>query len=186
MSVGLRALCQVDHDSSFVNEAHRRRRRGLHREPGAHCARLLCFLIRGRGKKKSPAWTAWVNRGILSCMGRPATHVYEVSAPDGDVLGLVRAPSAGQALRRINELCGVPCTVVGRRVFFAEQHRRDCAGRWQVRSVRLSVKVPNLMTRSYVPKGPTAVFIAHAPHCPALRARSQSSCDHHIHPPIPG
>ena len=119
-------------------------------------------------------------------MGRPATHVYEVSAPNGDVLGLVRAPSAGRALRRINELCGVPCTVVGRRVFFAEQHRRDCAGRWQVRSVRLSVKVPNLMTRSYVPKGPTAVFIAHAPHCPALRARSQSSCDHHIHPPILG
>jgi hypothetical protein len=127
-----------------------------------------------------------VNRGILSCMGRPATHVYEVSAPNGDVLGLVRAPSAGRALRRINELCGVPCTVLGRQVFFAEQHRRDCAGRWQVRSVRLSVKVPNLMTRSYVPKGPTAVFIAHAPHCPALRARSQSSCDHHIHPLISG
>ena len=99
-------------------------------------------------------------------MGRPATHVYEVSAPDGEVLGLVRAPSAGRALRRINELCGVPCTVLGRRVFFAEQHRRDCAGRWQVRSVRLSVKVPNLMTRSYVPKGPTAVFIAHAPRLP--------------------
>jgi len=136
--------------------------------------------------KKSAAWTAWVNRGILSCMGRPATHVYEVSAPNGDVLGLVRAPSAGRALRRINELCGVPCTVVGRRVFFAEQHRHDCAGRWQVRSVRLSVKVPNLMTRSYVPKGPTTVFIAHAPHCPALRARSQSSCDHHIYPPTPG
>jgi hypothetical protein len=182
---GLRAMSQVDHDSSFVNEAHPRRRRGLHREPGADCARLLCFLIRGSGKKVS-SLDGMVNRGILSCMGRPATHVYEVSAPNGDVLGLVRAPSAGRALRRINELCGVPCTVLGRQVFFAEQHRRDCAGRWQVRSVRLSVKAPNLMTRSYVPKGPTAVFIAHAPHCPALRARSQSSCDHHIHPPISG
>ena len=119
-------------------------------------------------------------------MGRPATHVYEVSAPDGEVLGLVRAPSAGRALRRINALCGVPCTVLGRRVFFGEQHRRDCAGRWQVRSVRLSVKVPNLLTRNYVPDGPTAVFIAHAPRCPALRARSRSSCNRHIHPPISG
>ena len=34
-------------------------------------------------------------------MERPATHDYEVSAPDGEVLGLVRAPSAGRALRRI-------------------------------------------------------------------------------------
>lgn len=34
-------------------------------------------------------------------------NVYEVSAPDGEILGLVRARSAGQALRRINELCGV-------------------------------------------------------------------------------
>ena len=146
----------------------------------------LSALVLSDPRESSPAWTAWVNRGILSCMGRPATHVYEVSAPDGEVLGLVRAPSAGRALCRMNELCGVPCTVLGRRVFFAEQHQRDCAGRWQVRSVRLSVKVPNLMTRSYVPKGPTAEFIAHAPHCPALRARSQSSCDHHIHPPILG
>ena len=119
-------------------------------------------------------------------MESPATHVYEVSAPDGEVLGLVRAPSAGRALRRINELCGVPCTVVGRRVFFAEQHRRDCAGRWQVRSVRLTVKTPDLMTRNYVPEGPAAEFIAQAPRCPALRARSRSSCDRHIHPPISG
>ena len=52
-SGGLRTLCQVDHASSFVNEVHRKGRRGLHREPGAHCARLLCFLIRGRGKKVS-------------------------------------------------------------------------------------------------------------------------------------
>jgi hypothetical protein len=93
-------------------------------------------------------------------MGRQTTHVYEVSAPDGEILGLVRASSAGQALRRINELCGVPCTVLGRQVFFAEQHRRDCAGRWQVRLVRLSVKAANLMTRSYVANGPTAVFVA--------------------------
>ena len=155
---------------------------------GSRARTVLALVLSGprERQKKSPAWTAGVNRGILSCMGRPATLVYEVSTPNGDVLGLVRAPSAGRALRRINELCGVPCTVVGRRVFFAEQHRRDCAGRWQVRSVRLSVKVPNLMTRSYVPKGPTAVFIAQAPHCPALRARSQSSCDDHIHPPISG
>jgi hypothetical protein len=119
-------------------------------------------------------------------MGRPTTHVYEVSGPDGEVLGLVRAPSAGRALRRINELCGVPCTVLGRRVFFAEQHRRDCAGRWQVRSVRLSVKAPNLMTRNYVPEGPAAVFIAYAPRCPALRARSRSPSDLHHQPPLPG
>jgi hypothetical protein len=93
-------------------------------------------------------------------MSRPATHVYEVLAPDGEVLGLVRAASAGQALRRINELCGVPCTVLGRRVFFAEEHRQDCAGRWQVRLVRLSVKAANLLTRNYVAEGPTAVFEA--------------------------
>ena len=89
-------------------------------------------------------------------MGRATTHVYEVSAPNGEILGLVRAASAGQALRRINELCGVPCTVLGRRVFFAEQYRRDCAGRWLVRIVRLSVKAANLMTRNYVAEGPTA------------------------------
>ena len=47
-------------------------------------------------------------------------NVYEVSAPGGEILGLVRARSPGQALRRINELCGVPCAVLGRRVFFAE------------------------------------------------------------------
>jgi hypothetical protein len=115
-------------------------------------------------------------------MGKPATHVYEVSAPDGEVLGLVRAPSTGQALRRINELCGVPCTVLGRRVFFTEQHQRDCAGRWQVRSVRLSVKAANLLTRNYVPDGPTAVFVAHSPRrpnaglLPGLRARARPSC----------
>ena len=123
-------------------------------------------------------------------MGRPTTRVYEVSAPDGEVLGLARASSAGQALRRINELCGVPCTVLGRRVFFAEQHRRACAGRWQVRSVRLSVKAATLLTRNYVPDGPTAVFVA---PLPALNpvfsgspSESESSSDHHIHPPIPG
>ena len=109
-------------------------------------------------------------------MGRSATHVYEVSAPNGEILGLVRAASAGQALRRINELCGVPCTVLGRRVFFAEQYRRDCAGRWLVRIVRLSVKAANLMTRNYVAEGPTAEFVAEppSPHAgarrPALRA----------------
>ena len=145
-------------------------------------ARLLCFLAHeGLG-----VWTASAIRSIFSCMGRLTTHVYEVSGPDGEVLGLVRAPSPERALRRSNELCGVPCTVLGRRVFFDEQHRRDCAGPWQVRSVRLSVKVANLMTRNYVPEGPTAVFIAHAPLCPALRARSRSSCDRHIHPPISG
>jgi hypothetical protein len=93
-------------------------------------------------------------------MKKSTAHVYEVMTPNGESLGLVRAASAGQALRRINELCGVPCTVLGRRVFFAQQHQRDCAGRWQVRSVRLSVKVANLMTRSYVPEGPPAVFVA--------------------------
>src|SRR5918996_3438688 len=120
---------------------------------------------------------------MLRPMGRRTANVYEVSAPDGEVLGLVRASSSARALRRINELCGVPCTVLGRRMFFAEQHRRDCAGRWQVRSVRLSVKEPNLLTRNYVPEGPAAVFIAPAPRCPALRARSRSSCDRNIHPP---
>ena len=99
-------------------------------------------------------------------MGRPTTGVYEVSAPDGEVLGVARASSAGQALRRVNELCGVPCTVLGRRVFFAEQHRRACAGRWQVRSVRLSVKAATLLTRNYVPDGPTAVFVAPSPRRP--------------------
>jgi hypothetical protein len=113
----------------------------------------------------------------LCCMGRPTTHVYEVSGPDGEVLGLVRALSPERALRRINELCGVPCTVLGRRVFFGEQHRRDCAGPWQVRSVRPSVKEPDLLTRNYVPDGPAAVFIAPAPRCPDLQARSRSSCD---------
>ena len=102
-------------------------------------------------------------------MGRAATHVYEVSAPNGEILGLVRAASAGQALRRINELCGVPCTVLGRRVFFAEQFRRDCAGRWLVRIVRLSVKAANLMTRNYVPEGPTAEFVAEPPTPQAAR-----------------
>lgn len=93
-------------------------------------------------------------------MGRRTAHVYEVSAPDGEVLGLVRASSAARALRRINELCGVPCTVLGRHVFFADEHQQDCAGRWQVRTVRLSVKASNLMTRNYVADGPTAVFVA--------------------------
>ena len=125
-------------------------------------------------------------------MGRPTTGVYEVSAPDGEVLGVARASSAGQALRRVNELCGVPCTVLGRRVFFAEQHRHACAGRWQVRSVRLSVKAATLLTRNYVPDGPTAVFVAPSPRrpnpglLPGLRARARTSCDRHIHPPIPG
>jgi hypothetical protein len=122
----------------------------------------------------------------FGCMGRPVTNVYEVSAPDGEVLGLVRASSSARALRRINELCGVPCTVVGRQVFFAEQHRRDCAGRWQVRSVRLSVKAPNLMTRNYVPDGPPAVFVAHPPCRPAGRAHSRSSSDRQSHPPVSG
>jgi hypothetical protein len=119
-------------------------------------------------------------------MGRQATHVYEVSAPDGEVLGLVRAPSAGRALRRINELCGVPCTVLGRRVFFAEPHRRDCAGKWQVRSVRLAGKAANLMTRNYVADGPSAVFVAQPPSRPAGRARPRSSCERHIYPPVSG
>jgi hypothetical protein len=118
-------------------------------------------------------------------MGRATTHVYEVSAPNGEILGLVRAATAGQALRRINELCGVPCTVLGRRVFFAEQFRRDCAGRWLVRIVRLSVKAANLMTRNYVPEGPTAEFVAEPPAPQAgarrgaratCRGRSRSTC----------
>ena len=143
-------------------------------------------------RESSPAWTASAICGIFSCMGRPATNVYEVSAPDGEVLGLARASSAGQALRRVNELCGVPCTVLGRWVFFAEQHRHACAGRWQVRSVRLCVKVANLMTRNYVPVGPTAVFVAQPPQrpapalLPAVRARSRPSCDRHAHPQISG
>jgi hypothetical protein len=93
-------------------------------------------------------------------MGRSTAHVYEVSVPDGEILGLVRVSSAEQALWRINECCGVLCTVLGRRVFFAEQYRRDCAGRWQVRVVRPSVKAANLMTRNYVREGPAAVFVA--------------------------
>jgi hypothetical protein len=128
-------------------------------------------------------------------MGRPTTNVYEVSAPDGEILGLVRASSAARALRRINELCGVPCTVLGRQVFFADEHRPDCAGRWQVRMVRLSVKASNLMTRSYVADGPAAVFVASAAHTrsrrptpPLLaddRARSRQSSPH-VYPPISG
>jgi hypothetical protein len=42
--VRLRALPEIDHDSSFVNEAQRQGRRGLHREPGVVGVRLLCFL----------------------------------------------------------------------------------------------------------------------------------------------
>jgi hypothetical protein len=67
----------------------------LHRGPGVVGARLLRFLI----QEKAPAWTASAVRGILSCIGRPATHVDEVSAPHGESLGLVRAPSAGRAHR---------------------------------------------------------------------------------------
>src|SRR5688572_12994798 len=171
---------------------HREGPRGLestesqaHRAPGSLFSDL-------REQNGPPVWTASANCGIFSCMGRPTTHVYEVSAPDGEVLGLVRAPSAGRALRRINELCGVPCTVLGRRVFFAEHHRRDCAGLWQVRRVRLAVKAANLLTRNYVPDGPTAVFVAPPPRrttpvlLRAVRARSQTSCDRHIDPPISG
>ena len=128
-------------------------------------------------------------------MGRPTTRVYEVSAPGGEVLGLVRASSAARALRRINELCGVPCTVLGRQVFFAEEHRRDCAGPWQVRIVRMSVKAANLMTRNYVADGPAAIFMASAaqarsrrpaPAPPAEnRARSRRSSPD-VYPPISG
>jgi hypothetical protein len=110
-------------------------------------------------------------------MGRRTAHVYEVSAPDGEVLGLVRASSAARALRRINELCGVPCTVLGRQVFFADEHQRDCAGRWQVRTVRLSVKASNLMTRNYVVDGPTAVFVASAAHARSRRTSSARLAD---------
>ena len=129
-------------------------------------------------------------------MGRATTYVYEVSAPNGEILGLVRAASAGQALRRINELCGVPCTVLGRRVFFAEQFRRDCAGRWLVRIVRLSVKAANLMTRNYVAEGPTAEFVAEPPTPPSSsrrpagrasgRSRSRSACVWPERPPLSG
>jgi hypothetical protein len=52
--------------------------------------------------------------------------------------------------------------------------------------VRLAVKAPNLLTRNYVADGPTAVFIAHAPRAPAVRARSRMSRERHIHPPILG
>jgi hypothetical protein len=143
-------------------------------------------------EKFSKGWTAAAICGIFRCMGRPTTKVYEVSAPDGEVLGLARASSAGQALRRVNELCGVPCTVLGRRVFFAEQHRHDCAGRWQVRSVRMAVKAANLLTRNYVADGPTAVFVAAPPRRPApnlspgSRERAGTACDRQIHPPISG
>jgi hypothetical protein len=130
-------------------------------------------------------------------MGRRTAHVYEVSAPDGEVLGLVRASSAARALRRINELCGVPCTVLGRHVFFADEHQRDCAGRWQVRTVRLSVKASNLMTRNYVADGPTAVFVASAAHARNRRTSSprladeragprRSSPAHRVHPSASG
>ena len=129
-------------------------------------------------------------------MGRRTAHVYEVSAPDGEVLGLVRASSAARALRRINELCGVPCTVLGRHVFFADEHQRDCAGRWQVRTVRLSVKASNLMTRNYVADGPTAVFVASAAHTRQRRSSPRlaedragprrSSPAHHALPPASG
>jgi hypothetical protein len=128
-------------------------------------------------------------------MGRPTTHVYEVSAPDGEILGLVRAPSAARALRRINESCGVPCTVLGRQVFFAEEHQRDCAGPWRVRTVRLSVKAANLMTRNYVADGPAAVFVASAAHARSRRptppradenrTRSRRSSPQ-VYPSIPG
>ena len=130
-------------------------------------------------------------------MRRPTTHVYEVSAPDGEILGLVRAASAARALRRINELCGVPCTVLGRQVFFAEEHRSACAGPWQVRTVRLSVKAANLMTRNYVAEGPTAVFVAAAANACNRRPapprsaddRTQarrSSRDRQVYPPLAG
>src|SRR5690606_15028422 len=66
------------------------------------------------------------------------------------------------ALRRINEACGVPCTVLGRQGVFAEEHQRDCAGPWRRRLVRLSVKAGHLLTRNYVAEGPTAVFLAAA------------------------
>ena len=128
-------------------------------------------------------------------MGRPTTNVYEVSAPDGEILGLVRASSAARALRRINELCGVPCTVLGRQVFFAEEHRRDCAGPWRVRIVRMSVKAANLMTRNYVVDGPAAIFMASAAQTRSRRsaaapradnrARSRQSSSH-VYPPISG
>ena len=87
-------------------------------------------------------------------------QAYEVSSPDGDVLGVVRARSPGSALRRINEICGVPCAVMGRLVFFGEEHRRACAGRWKVRRARLFVKVVALTTSSYEPEGPATVFVA--------------------------
>jgi hypothetical protein len=99
--VALRALPKIDQDSSFVNQVHRQGGRALHRGPGVVGARLLRFLI----QEKAPAWTASAVRGILSCIGRPATHVDEVSAPHGESLGLVRAPSAGRAHRA--GLCGL-------------------------------------------------------------------------------
>jgi len=47
-----------------------------------------------------------------------------------------------------------------RNLFFAEQYRSDCAGRWEVRTVRPSVKNVNLATQGYVLDGPAAVFVA--------------------------
>jgi hypothetical protein len=87
-------------------------------------------------------------------------QAYEVSSPDGDVLGVVRARSPGSALRRINEICGVPCAVLGRQVFFGEEHRRACAGTWMVRRAKPFVKVVPLTSTSYEVEGPVVTFLA--------------------------
>ena len=62
-------------------------------------------------------WTASAMCCIFSCMGRPTTNVYEVPAPDAEVLGLVRA-------RRLQDRrCGA-----GQRAVQGALHRAGSAG----------------------------------------------------------
>lgn len=87
-------------------------------------------------------------------------QTYEVSSPDGDVLGVVRARSPASALRRINEICGVRCAVLGCQVFFGDEHRRACAGTWMVRRAKPSVRVVSLTSTSYEVEGAAVTFLA--------------------------
>lgn len=100
-------------------------------------------------------WHETSNRELVGLM-----QAYEVSSPDGDVLGVVRARSPGSAIRRINEICGVSCAVVGRLLFFGEEHRRTCAGRWMVRRARLRTKAAHLTSANYEAEGPATIFVA--------------------------
>ena len=100
-------------------------------------------------------WTASAMCCIFSCMGRPTTNVYEVSAPDAEVLGLVRA-------RRLQDRrcgggstscagCAAPCWVGG--CSSPSSTGMPAPGGWLVRSVRLSGKQRTLLTRNYLPTG---------------------------------